>query len=95
MRATKCFSTNPLAATTNSAEPSLVQAKYAVHLCGKTFIVRRYDGRRAFAPHQRHEFAKHHISRMFIEISGGLVGQYQLGPVGQSAGNRHALLLAA
>ena len=56
----------------------------------------RGDERRtAFAAHQFEELFENLVAGRLVEIAGRLVRQHQLGPVGQPACDRDALLLAA
>ena len=54
--------------------------------------ITRGDARLA---HQLQELLEHALGGRRIEIAGRLVGEQHFGPVGDGAGNRHALLLAA
>ena len=49
----------------------------------------------ALVADQAEEFGEDDIGGGFVEIAGGLVGEHQSGPVGERAGDRDPLLLAA
>ena len=65
------------------------------HPPGKLDVMRRYQGADALLADRSQEFAVNLIRCPGIKIPGRLVSQEQLRPIGQSAGNGHALLLAA
>ena len=58
-------------------------------------IVGRDQRRAAFAAHQVQEFGEDDVGGVLVEIAGRLVGEHQRRLVGERAGDRDALLLAA
>jgi len=72
-----------------------MESNHPIHLQRHPLIMCRDKGSRAFAAHEAKEFGEHHIGSGLIKVSGRLVSQHQRGPVGERAGNRDALLLAA
>src|SRR5215472_5226091 len=67
----------------------------AVEPAGEIEIVGRDQGREAGAADQVDECLQHAFASSVIEIAGWLVAEQDLGVVGERAGDRHALLLAA
>ena len=72
-----------------------LQSQDAVHPRRQPLVVRGDQSRRSFLPHQPQELIEHDLRGCLIEIAGGFVGQDQGRPVGERAGDRDALLLAA
>ena len=79
----------------HSFKPALVQPHDAVHLGREPLVVGRDQRRAALAAHQVEELGEDGVGGMLVEVAGGLVGEDQRRLVGERAGDRDALLLAA
>ena len=76
-------------------EQPLVKSHHPVHTRGEAFVVGCDERGRTFAADQRDEFGEDLVSGGFVEVAGGFVGEDQRRSVGERAGDRDALLLAA
>ncbi len=72
-----------------------MKQKRAVHLGGELKIVGRGQGGHAFRAGKRHELVEHELRGVRIQVPRGLVGKQNARAVGERAGDRDALLLAA
>ena len=77
------------------SQHSFVQPHHPVHLGGEALVVGRDQRGAAFAADQAEEFGEHRVGGRFVEVAGRLVGEHQRRAVGERAGDRDALLLAA
>ena len=72
-----------------------MQSHHPVHFCRQPFVVGCHKRGASFLPDQLEEFGEHRVGGLLVEIAGGFVGQDQWRAIGEGAGDRHALLLAA
>ena len=72
-----------------------MQADHAVHLGREALVVGRDQRGAALAADQVEEFGEDDVGGVLVEIAGRLVGENQRRLVGERAGDRDALLLAA
>ena len=72
-----------------------MQPDDAVHLGGEALVVGGDQRGAAFAAHQVQELGEDGVGGVLVEIAGRLVGEHQRRLVGERAGDRDALLLAA
>ena len=66
-----------------------------VHARGEAFVVGGDERGRAFAADQRDELGEDLVGGGLVEVAGGFVGEHKRRPIGERAGDRDALLLAA
>ena len=67
----------------------------AVHARGELHVMGCDQGRKPGRPDDRLKRREHMVRGLRIEISGRLVGEQEARPIGDRAGDRDALLLAA
>src|ERR1043166_4691326 len=74
---------------------TVAQGDAAVHALRQIHVVGGDDGGEAGRAHQLRERAEHVIRGTWVEVAGGLIGEQDARRVGDGAGDRDALLLAA
>ena len=75
-------------------QPALLETEAAFGFLSQAAVVRDHqDGGVVVAAQGAQEFDDV-LAGLLIEVSGGLIGEDQLGLVGQRPGNRHTLLLS-
>ena len=89
------FGKAPASAFPHLFEHALVEPQNPVHLGGDPLVVGGDQGGAAFLADQAEEFGEDDVGGGLVEIAGGLVGEDQSRAVGERAGDRDALLLAA
>ena len=73
----------------------VVEPHDAIHLRREPLVVRGDQRGAALAADEGQEFGEHAVRRSFVEVAGRFVGEHQRRAVGERAGDRDALLLAA
>lgn len=74
---------------------TITQGDNPVHLAGQFRVMRCNQRCQTGFTYQRHQHAKHGISRLRIKVAGRFICEQDIGHIGQCTGNGDTLLFAA